>query len=152
MGMPAGLAKATNYYNRLEAWNDWKAMVKIAENRGLSEQASLLAPADDAGWRTIDKQIQKLRKLIKEANDRGPAVTIEDNAYEVIRSTQPALIGSITGLLLTGQSPEQIVKSISYTDVFLAAIVEMALPVIQQKIARAAQPCDEQIEGKESHV
>lgn len=55
--MPAGLTKATNYYNRLAAWRDWEA---IAARH--PEIAARFAPRPNAGWRTIDKAIAKLRQ------------------------------------------------------------------------------------------
>jgi hypothetical protein len=66
MSMPYGLKKATNYYQRIEAWKDWRALFEEAKKRGLFDQAILLYPPDTAGWRTIDKQIGKLRKIIEE--------------------------------------------------------------------------------------
>ena len=37
--MPAGLNKATNYYNKIEAWRDWREIAKQAESLGLGEHA-----------------------------------------------------------------------------------------------------------------
>jgi len=65
MGMPRGLAKATNYYNRLEAWRDFRLIYANAVAIGLGDQAIEFYPPDDAGWRTIDKSIAKIRELIK---------------------------------------------------------------------------------------
>ena len=72
MSMPAGLAKATNYYNKLEAWRDRKALFEHAKSLGLFDQAISLYPKQNAGWRTIDKKIVKLLKVIKDAHVRIP--------------------------------------------------------------------------------
>jgi hypothetical protein len=71
--------------------------------------------------------------------------TMEQGAYDVICNAQPSLIITITGLLLKGQTPKQITDFVARRDVFLAGIIEMAMPVIQQKISKAAQPepCEE---------
>lgn len=73
--------------------------------------------------------------------------SFEKSAYEIIHTTQPSLIMTITGLLLRGQTPIQITNFIASRDVYLAGIVEMALPVIQEKIAKASshmEPCTEE--------
>jgi hypothetical protein len=75
--------------------------------------------------------------------------TMEQGAYDVIRTTQPSLIMTLTGLLLRGQTPKQITDFIGRRDVFLAAIVEMALPIIQEKITKSVKttkpdPCGEE--------
>jgi hypothetical protein len=59
-----GLHKATAYYNKLEAWRDWDAMVQRAGNVSVHELARI-APKPTAGWKTIDNAIAKLRKLIE---------------------------------------------------------------------------------------
>jgi hypothetical protein len=64
--------------------------------------------------------------------------TIEQSAYDVIHTMEPSMVMYITGLLLQGQTPGQIVDFISRRDVFLAGIVQMALPVIQEKIDKAS--------------
>jgi hypothetical protein len=66
MGMPMGLKKATNYYNVLEAWKDFRTIYSKACRAGLGDKAILLFPADNAGWRTIDKSIAEIRKLLEE--------------------------------------------------------------------------------------
>jgi hypothetical protein len=65
MSMPAGLAKATNYYNRQEAWKDWLQAAKIAHYFGLSKFVKELQPDAAAGWKKIDGQTHKLRVLIE---------------------------------------------------------------------------------------
>jgi hypothetical protein len=62
---------------------------------------------------------------------------MEQGAYDVIHQTQPSLIMTITGLLLRGQTPKQIVSFVSKRDVFLAGMVEMAIPIIQKKIDKS---------------
>jgi hypothetical protein len=61
--------------------------------------------------------------------------TMEQGAYDVISTAQPSLIMTLTDLLLCGQTPKQITDKITRRDVFLAAMVELALPIIQSKIA-----------------
>lgn len=68
--MPAGLNKATNYYNKLEALRDWRCTVAEAESLGLGEEARRVAPADHFGWRRIDKCTSKLRGIIRDAQLR----------------------------------------------------------------------------------
>jgi hypothetical protein len=60
-----GLWKATNYYNRLEAWRDWEKLLATAGNVPLGEVLRV-APKPEYGWRRIDKCIAKLRELIAE--------------------------------------------------------------------------------------
>ena len=78
--------------------------------------------------------------------------TMEQGSYDVIYTTQPSLIVTLTGLLLQGQTPKQITDRIVRQDVFLAAMVELALPIIQAKITKSNKPdpCeDDQVkEGK----
>jgi hypothetical protein len=64
--------------------------------------------------------------------------TIEQSAYDVIHTMQPSMVETITALLRQGQTPKQITDFIARRDVFLAGIVEMALPVMQAKIAKAS--------------
>lgn len=59
--MPKGLNIATNYYNRIEAWKDWQRLA-----RQYPELAKQFQPAQDAGWKTIDRQIAKLRAAAEE--------------------------------------------------------------------------------------
>lgn len=59
-----GLHKATGYYNTLEAWRDWDAMVKKALNVPVHE-LNKIAPKPGTGWKTVDKSIGKLRELIE---------------------------------------------------------------------------------------
>lgn len=58
-----GLIKATAYYNKIEAWKDWR---KLAGQH--PELATQFQPPADAGWKRIDNATGKLRKAI-EANN-----------------------------------------------------------------------------------
>lgn len=58
-----GLHKATGYYNTLEARRDWEELVKKALNVPVFEIVKI-APKSEWGWRKIDKNIAKLKKLI----------------------------------------------------------------------------------------
>jgi hypothetical protein len=60
MGMPRGLIKATAYYNKIEAWKDWKRVAQQAIDAGASDLVDKYQPEADAGWRTIDKCRHKL--------------------------------------------------------------------------------------------
>lgn len=60
MGMPRGLKKATNYYNKIEAWQDWNRVAQQAQDAGKGELVEKYQPKPDAGWRTIDKQRHRL--------------------------------------------------------------------------------------------
>lgn len=62
MSMPKGLAKATNYYNRLEAIRDWNKLETEVSKAGMSDLAAKFRPADDAGWKKIDKATAALRE------------------------------------------------------------------------------------------
>ena len=61
MGMPYGLAKATNYYNKQEAWKDWLHLAKQAHMENQTALVRKWQPADNAGWKRIDKSIAGLR-------------------------------------------------------------------------------------------
>lgn len=64
--MPRGLAKITNYYNRLEAWRDWEKALALAGNVKLAD-VERIAPKPEYGWRKIDKCTAKLKELIAQA-------------------------------------------------------------------------------------
>lgn len=55
-------ARITNYYNRLEAVNDWLELCRKVIAAGYPELTVKNAPPEGAGWRKIDKHIAKLRK------------------------------------------------------------------------------------------
>jgi len=63
--MSKGLNIATNYYNRIQAWRDWQRLADQCD----SDLVDLYQPPEDAGWRTIDKQIAKLRFAQNRRND-----------------------------------------------------------------------------------
>lgn len=67
--MPYGLIKATNYYNRIEAWRDWRMIYAQSCAIGMQMEADDLKPPLNSGWREIDKRIAKLRKAIKQRTD-----------------------------------------------------------------------------------
>lgn len=67
MGMPKGLAKATNYYNRLEAQHDWERISKEMVEAGYVELVAKHTPPRGAGWRKIDKCIAALRADVDKA-------------------------------------------------------------------------------------
>jgi len=57
------LLRISNYFNRQEAVKDW---LRLADNAihfyGGNNLVEAMKPPKDAGWRTIDKHIAKLRK------------------------------------------------------------------------------------------
>lgn len=63
-----GLHKGTGYWQTQAAKEDWTAMAKFAADNGLENEAEKLSPADNWGWRRIDKRIAKLRELLQEKN------------------------------------------------------------------------------------
>jgi hypothetical protein len=65
MGMPAGLKKSTNYFNKLEAWLDWTHVERLAIYFDLRDEAIDLAPSSAWPWKKIDAQTHKLRALIE---------------------------------------------------------------------------------------
>lgn len=70
MGMPKGLAKATNYYNRLEAWRDWEKALADAGNVPVATIAAI-APQPEYGWRRIDKCTAKLKALTAPTSEQA---------------------------------------------------------------------------------
>ncbi len=64
--MPYGLTKATNYYNKLEAWKLWRSTQKEALAKGFTDQAIDLAPRTNDSWRRIDKATQALRQYMND--------------------------------------------------------------------------------------
>lgn len=55
-------ARINNYYNRIEAQKDWNELAEQARAQGRIDLVEKHQPAQDAGWRVIDKRIAKLRK------------------------------------------------------------------------------------------
>jgi hypothetical protein len=72
--MSYGLLKASNYYNKLEAWRDWKSLAVVAQRRGLEHLVLELAPMTNWGWRKIDAQTAKLRAAL----EQQPQVTVKE--------------------------------------------------------------------------
>lgn len=63
--MPYGLKKATNYYNKLEAWRDWQVTAKKALAAGMPEEMiNSIAPAEFWPWRKIDQRTSILAKFL----------------------------------------------------------------------------------------
>lgn len=60
-------ARINNYYNRLEAVNDWLKICREVIAAGYSELTVKHAPPENAGWSKIDKSIARLRKEYEEA-------------------------------------------------------------------------------------
>ena len=58
--MSRGLAKLNGIANTLQAWEDYEKLACEAVDLGL-EDYEIDAPPPQAGWRTIDKHIAKLR-------------------------------------------------------------------------------------------
>lgn len=54
--------RINNYYNRLEAVNDWLKLCREVVAAGKGDLAVKHAPPEGAGWRKIDKHIAALRK------------------------------------------------------------------------------------------
>lgn len=65
--MIRNFSRINNYYNRLEATNDWLKLCQEVIAAGYSELTVKNAPPEGAGWRKIDKCIAKLRKEFEEA-------------------------------------------------------------------------------------
>jgi len=59
--MTHGISKANAYYNTLAARQDWDWLAQFATHHGYGDDVTRLQPADNAGHRTIDKQIAALR-------------------------------------------------------------------------------------------
>lgn len=56
---------------------------------------------------------------------------LAQQAYEVIETIQPSLLGEIKRLLALGQTTKQITDRIATRDVALAGLVEMAIDYIE---------------------
>jgi len=62
--MSTGLLKASNYYNRQQAWRDWGRIAGKARLDGYDDLVDRYSPPADAGWRKIDKCIAGLRAAL----------------------------------------------------------------------------------------
>lgn len=58
---------------------------------------------------------------------------MSEQAYNVIETVQPSLLVEIRRLLALGQTTKQIADHIAVQNVFLAALVEMALDYMTKK-------------------
>jgi len=72
MGMPRGLLKATNYYNRIEAVREWDRMEKAAiedgVNLGFIEKCR---PGPKSTIGGIYKAAERLRAVLNEHGEGG---------------------------------------------------------------------------------
>ena len=66
------IARINNYCNRLEAWRDWGRIAGQARHAGRDDLVEKYQPAEDAGWRKIDKAIAKLREELQENESNKP--------------------------------------------------------------------------------
>lgn len=66
--MSKGLSMACNYYNKLEAWNDWNRARIEAQAAGRQDLVDKFMPADGASWRKVDKAT---KSLIRELPNRS---------------------------------------------------------------------------------
>lgn len=67
-----GLIKITQSIQTQYARRDWQFLKDFACTNGYGEYAQTLEPKPEAGWRTIDKQIGKLRQVMVEAGLEVP--------------------------------------------------------------------------------
>jgi hypothetical protein len=63
--MPYGLNKATNYYNKIEAWKDWEKAYTLAQSLGLQNVADSFRPFPYWPWKKIDARTAKLKTIIE---------------------------------------------------------------------------------------
>ena len=69
--MPYGLTKATNYYQKIEAWRDWNALAKKIAAAGYGDLVLDNEPPAGAGWRKVDKYIASLRAAYQQAVEQS---------------------------------------------------------------------------------
>jgi len=81
MSMPKGLGKATNYYNRLEAWRDWNVYAKKVEQAGRGDLVKKFTPPENAGWRKVDKAIAALREAFQQSVNQTAKESGEKSKY-----------------------------------------------------------------------
>lgn len=55
-------ARINNYYNRIEAWNDWRRIAAQVKAAGFPELVEKHQPLENAGWRKIDRAVGALRE------------------------------------------------------------------------------------------
>lgn len=58
-------ARINNYYNKIAAIEDWEKLAKQAQDLGLSEAVERFRYGSTDGWRKIDKQAAKLRRVVE---------------------------------------------------------------------------------------
>ena len=58
-------ARINNYYNRMEAVEDWNRIAGMAVVDGYGELVLKFKPDESMGWRAIDARIEKLREAIR---------------------------------------------------------------------------------------
>ena len=51
--------------NNIQAREDWQRLAERARAAGLDKQVDKLEPPVNAGWRTIDKRLAKLREAME---------------------------------------------------------------------------------------
>lgn len=61
-----GIYKTHGYWQTQEARRDWAFLMRWAEDNGHRDVAESVAPKNGAGWRTIDKCIDKLRLALSD--------------------------------------------------------------------------------------
>ena len=61
-------ARINNYYNKQEAWKDWLHLAKQAHMANQTALVRKFQPANNAGWKTIDKRLGLLREALTAAN------------------------------------------------------------------------------------
>jgi hypothetical protein len=59
--MPRGLKKLTHAASTEAAWRDWQTLQSWCDQNGKAEWAAIRAPKANAGHKTIDRQIERLR-------------------------------------------------------------------------------------------
>jgi hypothetical protein len=62
---PRGLIKLTAVANNIEAWREWNQAAAEAMALGLDDLVQKHQPANDAGWRKIDRSRRSLLADLK---------------------------------------------------------------------------------------
>ncbi len=63
--MMRNFARINNYWNKKAAWEDWEALAKTARQAGRADLVVKFQPAENAGWRKIDKATDALRAALE---------------------------------------------------------------------------------------
>jgi hypothetical protein len=70
LATPGGVMKQLYLPQYMEwAWKEWRVTFYKADRLGLRHEAMLLFPYDNASYKTIDEQRQKLEVLIEEKEE-----------------------------------------------------------------------------------